>query len=505
MVFEVPTTDELNLLGALPLILLALGTCLLLVADRFIKNKFRTAMLALTGISVSLIIALLQAGNIGDIGDPGMAFEGMFVVDQFTHVVNIIALTSAAIGVLVSYDYLERTGLDRGEYYILLLFAAMGTMLMGAAGNLAVIFVGLELLSIPLYILSGIRRPQEESEESAMKYFLLGAFSSAFMVYGIALVFGATGSLDLSAIFAAAADISAQDATQQVILLAGAGLLLVGLGFKVAAVPFHMWTPDVYQGAPTPVTAYMSVVAKAGGFAALLRVFVLGLPVIIEDGDLALWGISVQILAVLTLILGNVVAIVQSDLKRMLAYSSIAHAGYILIALAAASSADVADEAVQAALIYLVAYTFTNIGAFAIVVAVENDDTTGTGLDDIKGLGASHPMLAMAMTVFMLSLTGIPLTVGFIGKFFVFRVALEADMAWLAIVGVLSSVVSAFYYMRILWNMYFEQGEEEITSTGERPMLATALWITTAGTIILFFLAFILEDLVQDTTLALLR
>ena len=501
--YNVPTLDELNYLAVLPGILLALGTCIVLIADRFIQNKFRVAVLCLVGVVVSLIVALLQAGQVFEIGNPGTAFEGMFVVDQFTHVVNVLALVAAAIGILISYDYLERTNLDRGEYYLLLLFATLGAMFMGASGDLTMIFVGLELLSIPLYILSGIRRPQEESEESAMKYFLLGAFSSAFLIYGIALVFGATGSLDLHEIWVAASEISAHDTTQRFLLMIGSGLILVGLGFKVAAVPFHMWAPDVYQGAPTPVTGYMSVVAKVGGFAALLRVMITGLPVILEGGNAAIWMDTVQVIAAATLILGNTVAVMQSELKRLLAYSSIAHAGYILIAVAAGGVPGMGDQATRAALIYLTAYTFTNIGAFAIVVAMENDDTSGTNLADIKGLGLSHPRMAAAMTVFMFSLTGIPLTGGFIGKFWVFRTALQADLVPLAIIGVLTSLVSAFYYVRVVWVMYFESAEREIPHP--QPLLASALWITAIGTLVLGILPYILENFVRDATIALIH
>lgn len=497
-----PTFDDLNFWAASPMILLALWASLLLVADRFIKNKYFVAAYALAGVAASLVIALFQAGGTFEISEPGTAFEGMFQADQFTYVVNIVALISAAIGILISYEYLERTRLDRGEYYILLMLSAVGAMLMGSSNNLAMIFISLELLSIPLYILSGIRRPQEESEESAMKYFLLGAFSSSFFVYGIALIFGATGSLDLSEIVTVASNLSAEESTQRFLLLMGAGLTIVGLGFKVAAVPFHMWTPDVYQGAPTPVTAYMSSVAKVGGFAAFLRVLVTGLPIIVEGGNAAVWVDTLQLIAAATLILGNFVAIVQFDLKRLLAYSSIAHAGYILVALAAGGVPGLDDEAAQSALVYLAAYAFTNIGAFAVVAAVEKDDATGTTMNDIKGLANRNPWLAGAMAIFMFSLTGIPLTAGFIGKFYVFRTAMEAGLEPLAVLAVLTSAISAFYYMRIVWNMYFESGDA--AAQEDQRFLTSGLVITAAGTVILGFLPFILENLVRDASLAFL-
>lgn len=502
--FSVPTFEALNLWAALPVIILMLGGGVLLVVDRFIQQKLYTALSALGIVVVCLVMALLQAMDISNNGDGGLAFEGMFVGDQFTYVLNVAVLAAAAIGILVSYDYLERTGLDRGEYYILLIFAAAGAMLMGSSPNLVMIFIALELLSIPLYVLSGIRRPQEASEESAMKYFLLGAFASAFFVYGIALIFGATGSIDLAEVWVASEKIAQGDTTEKFLLLMGVALLLVGLGFKVAAVPFHMWTPDVYQGAPTPVTAYMSVVAKAGGFGALLRVMVTGLSVALDGGDTAAWQTSVQIIAVATLVLGNVVAISQYDLKRLLAYSSIAHAGYILIALAAGATTGYGDEAAQAALVYILAYTFTNIGAFAVIVAIERNDATGTTLDDIKGLASRYPFHAAAMSIFMFSLAGVPLTAGFIGKFYVFKTALDADLVPLAVIGVLTSVISFFYYIRITWNMFFEQPSDTLT-VDSKPMLNSALWLTAIGTFVLGLLPFLLEDLVQSASIALLR
>ncbi len=499
---DVPSFADLNVFAATPMLVMAVGGALLLVADRFIKHKLHTARYALGIVLVAWLLALAQAGDVLDIGNPGMAFMEMFVADKFTYVVNVVVLTAAAIGILASYDYLERTKLDRGEYYVLLIYTAVGAMLMGSSSNLVMIFISLELLSIPLYVLSGIRRSSVESEESAMKYFLLGAFSSAFFIYGIALIFGATGTLDLHEVWAAANIITAEDTTARFLLLLGSGMLLVGLGFKVAAVPFHMWTPDVYQGAPTPVTAYMSVVAKAGGFAALLRVMITGLAVSLEGGDTALWLDTVQIVAAATLILGNVVAIVQTDLKRLLAYSSIAHAGYILIAVAAGAVQGFGDAAAEAALIYLVAYTFTNIGAFTIVIALENNDMSGTGVTDLKGLANRYPWHAMAMAVFMFSLTGVPLTAGFIGKFFAFKVAMEAGLTVLAVVGVLASVISAFYYVRVIVYMYFENEETEIT-VDRKPMLNSALIITTGGTFLLGVLPFIVADLVQGATIAL--
>jgi NADH-quinone oxidoreductase subunit N len=373
---------------------------------------------------------------------------------------------------------------------------------MGASRNLVMIFVALEVLSIPLYILSSFRRPISASEESALKYFLLGAFASGFLIYGIALLYGATGTFDLDGIWRSADTILQEDSGKQFILIAGLGLVVIGLGFKVGAVPFHMWQPDVYQGAPTPVTAFMSVSAKTGGFAAMLRVLVAGIPAL-SGSDLAVWQDTIQVLALLTLILGNFVAIWQDDLKRLLAYSSIAHAGYLLIAVAAGGAVGVGDQAAQAALIYLLAYTFTNIGAFTVLIALERTDASGTGLNDIKGLAKHSPWLAGVMAVFMFSLTGIPGTAGFVGKWFVFKSALDADLVPLAVVGVLTSVVSAFYYLRVVVNMYMLEGD---TSADTKPvLLRSALAVTGIGTVVLGILPYLATELTDAVTVALIR
>ncbi|NDJ75057.1 MAG: NADH-quinone oxidoreductase subunit N [Chloroflexi bacterium] len=500
--FEVPSVADLNVAASLPVTLLALGACVFLLVDLFIPQdrKYITAGLAAGGMLVALVLALLMWGDVIELRDGDTAFSELFIADTMTHVVNIVVLITGLLGVLVAYNYLERTKIQRGEYYYLILFTTTGVMLMGGANDLAVVFVALELLSIPLYILSGFRWPQEESEESAMKYFLLGAFASSFLVYGIALIYGATGTTSLPGIWEAVNDIVAEDAASKYLLLLGSGLALVGLGFKVAAVPFHMWTPDVYQGAPTSVVAYMSVAAKVGGFAALIRVLVAGMPNFVLDGEtVAAWQDTVWLVAALTMLLGNIVAIAQTELKRLLAYSSIAHAGYILIAVAAAGTASVADEAVRAVMIYLMAYAFTNVGAFAVVIALEKDDATNTGLDSVRGLARTNPLLAAAMTVFMLSLTGIPLTSGFVGKWFVFKAALSADLVPVAVIGVVTSLVSAFYYLRVVWLMYFEDGESEASTPWP---LASAIGISVAGTLLLGFVPYLLSEMTNDITLA---
>jgi NADH-quinone oxidoreductase subunit N len=500
--FEVPSLSDFNVGATLPVLLLALGACIFMLVDLYIPKdrKYLTAWLAAGGIGVSLILSLLSLTGILDLGNGKEVFSGMYIADKFTDTINVIALVTALLGVMVAYNYLDRIGRQRGEYYYLLLFTTTGVMFMGAAGDLVTVFVALELLSIPLYILSGFRWPQVESEESAMKYFILGAFASGFLVYGIALVYGATGTTNFEGIRQAVERINADDASTRYLLLIGGGLTLVGLGFKVAAVPFHMWTPDVYQGAPTSVVAYMSVAAKVGGFAALVRVLAEGLPNFVLSGEsAAAWQSTVWLIAALTMILGNLVAVAQSDLKRLLAYSSIAHAGYILTAVAAAGSASVTDEAARAVAIYLMAYAFTNVGAFSVIIALERDDASNTGLDSVRGLAHTQPALAAAMALFMLSLTGIPLTAGFIGKWFVFKAAIAAGLMPVAVIGVLTSLISAFYYLRVVWLMYFEEGEAEARTPWP---LAWAISIAAVGTLILGAFPYLLSDMARNITLA---
>ncbi|MCD4685613.1 MAG: NADH-quinone oxidoreductase subunit N [Anaerolineae bacterium] len=500
--FEVPSLSDLNVVAALPVIVLALGACIFLLVDLFIPKdrKYITAWLTLGGLGTSLVLALLSLGGVTEWGSGKEAFDGLYIADRFTDAVNVIALITAMLGVMVAYNYLQRTGMQRGEYYYLLLFATIGVMFMGSAGDLITMFVALELLSIPLYILSGFRWPQEESEESALKYFILGAFASGFLVYGIALVYGATGTTSFEGIWAAVNDIVAEDSSSKFLLLIGSGMVLVGLGFKVAAVPFHMWTPDVYQGAPTSVVAYMSVAAKVGGFAALMRLFGAGMSNFVLDGETAAaWQDTIWLIAALTMILGNFVAVAQNELKRLFAYSSIAHAGYMLIAVAAAGSAGVADDSAQAIAIYLMAYAFTNVGAFSVIIALERDDATNTSIDSVRGLSRTQPLLAASMTIFMFSLTGIPLTAGFIGKWFVFRTAMEAGLIPVAVIGVLTSLISAFYYLRIVWYMYFEEGEAEAHIPWP---LAWGISIAAVGTLFLGIFPYLLSDMANEITLA---
>ena len=377
-------------------------------------------------------------------------FGGMFVHDGFTVFFTLLFCAIGAVAVLLSWDYVRRTRIHQAEYYALLLCATLGMVLMAASNDLIMIFLGLELMSLALYVLVGFRRNQLESNEAALKYFLLGAFASGFFLYGIALLYGATGTTSLSRM---AEFLAGAPAVANPLLLTGGLLLLVGFFFKVAAVPFHMWTPDAYEGAPTSVTAFMSVGAKAAAFAALLRFALRAL-----GGVPAEWVPVLSAVAMLTMTVGNVTALFQNNLKRMLAYSSIAHAGYILVAVAAGG-----PDGASAALFYLAVYSFMNLGAFGVLTLLGRGAQERVLMADLRGLGFRQPLLGLALTVFMISLGGIPPTAGFMGKVYVFGAALQAGLVPLVIVGVLNSVVSVFYYLRVTVALYMEEPSGEAT------------------------------------------
>jgi NADH-quinone oxidoreductase subunit N len=461
-----------DLYTILPTILLVAWACVLLLVDLFIPkgHKGWTALLAAVGLAGTLGVTLAQAGR------ELSAFGGMVVLDGFSSFLNILFLASGIGAIAIAYGYLKRMSLERGEYYTLMLFSISGMLLMAQAADLIVTFLALELLSIPLYVLAAFARPRADSEEAGLKYFLLGAFATGFVVYGITMVFGATDATALSNIAAA---IAAGTFTKYLLLI-GAALILVGFSFKVAAVPFHMWTPDVYQGAPTSVTGFMAVGAKTAGFAALLRIFVTALPSLDVDLVPVLWG-----LAALTMVVGNVVAISQTNIKRLLAYSSIAHAGYILMAFVTFGNPKVAPDAVASALFYLVTYAITSFGAWAAVIALEKPEGKGLEISDFAGLGRKRPLLAAAMTVFMLSLTGMPPTLGLVGKFYLFRTAVEGGFIGLAIIGVLTSLISAYYYLRVVVMMYMRAGNPE---TEHEPWLDLTWGLTALATVALSFL-----------------
>jgi len=446
----------------LPLTLLTGWACVLLLIDLFIPRgrKGITASLAALGLTLALGFTLSQ------IGRAGSGFSNMVTLDGFSTFVNALLLVSGLFGVALAYGYLKRMNLERGEYYTLMLFSIVGMMLMAQAADLIMVFLALELLSLPLYVLAAFARPKAESEEAGIKYFLLGAFSAGFVVYGIALVYGATGTTSLSGIAN-----FASSGTPSLLLTIGAALILVGFGFKVAAVPFHMWTPDVYQGAPTAVTAFMSSGAKIAGFAGLLRVFASAFPSLTLDMTPIL-----IVLSALTMIVGNLVAISQSDIKRMLAYSSIAHAGYILMAFVPFGNPQVRADSVAAGLFYLVSYAVTNFGAWAVVIALEKSEGRGLNIADYAGLGRKYPAMAAAMTVFMLSLTGLPPTLGLVGKFYLFRAVMAGGYTGLALIGVITSLISAYYYLRVVVTMYMRDGEPIV----EREPWLNLTWISAA-------------------------
>lgn len=464
MEFQAPSFDLLPLLPFLTLI--ASGLVLMLL-DLMLPQRDRLiGWLSAVVYVAALVQTLALWGGEWAIFTPRDG-SAMLLIDNFSNFLNIIFLLTGALSVLLAVNYLDRLNLQRAEFYYLMMFSISGMMLMGMANDLILVFLALELLSIPLYVLSGFARPDVASEESAMKYFLLGAFSSGFLLFGIALIYGATASTALPAVLEGLQ-------SGQALGAAGVALMLVGFGFKVAAAPFHMWTPDVYEGAPTVVTAFMSVGAKVGGFAAMMRVFISALP---ELGST--WVPAVAVIAALTMIIGNVLAIAQQNVKRMLAYSSIAHAGYILIAVAAAVDS---PDAVPAGLFYMLAYLFTNIGAFAVVMAVERRQGGGLQLDDYKGLARRSPALALALAYFMLSLTGVPPTGGFTGKFFLFRSAVEAELIWLAIVGVVTSVISGYFYLRLVYLSFMYDGEGEVAAP---PALNLVVGLTVVATLLL--------------------
>ncbi len=441
----VPVTWQ-DVAALLPEFFLVVWASALLLLDVFwIREKRTTAWLSALGFAVALVLAVGQMGRA-----PLLAFRGMVIADAFSVFLVALFALSGLVGILLAQDYLARNGIERGEFYVLLMFSVVGMMLMARVADLVMIFLALELFSLPLYVMTGFARPRADSEEAALKYFLLGAFASGFMAFGIALVYGATSTTSLPHMV----DVIQAGEADLALLTAGAALVLTGLGFKIATVPFHMWTPDVYHGAPSPVSGFMAATAKMAGFAALLRLFVLVFPVV-ADLTPVLWA-----LAALSMVLGNVAAIAQRNIKRLLAYSSIAHAGYMLSAAVAFADPQLGPQAVAAILFYLVAYVLATFGAWGVVILLERRiGQEGLLLEDYAGLSRQYPGLAAAMAVFMLSFIGVPPTLGFFGKFYLFRVVLDAGFVGLALIGVLTSLVSAYYYLRVVMLMYMKPGE----------------------------------------------
>jgi len=457
----------INISAILPAIVLSVFGIAVMVAEPFVKDRSKSSLgwLAFAGTIAAMFTLPAMTGN------RGQWYSNLWIVDDYTIFFCFLFVLIGGITTLSSLDFLRRESMNHAEFYALLLFATVGMIMMAGSNELIMVFIGLEILSIATYVLAGFRRTDLKSNESALKYFLLGSFSSAFFLYGVALIFGATGSTNLLAIAEALRSTSVQPS----LVYLSAALMLIALCFKVAVAPFHIWTPDVYEGAPTPVTGFMSVGPKAAGFAVLLRVFLTAFSSIQDRTGSALW-----LIAALTMVFGNVIALVQPNIKRMLAYSSIAHAGYVAVAFTAGS-----QRGVSAALFYLLAYGIMNLGAFAVVTVLSRTDDKMVNIADYAGLAAKRPGLAAVLSIFLLSLAGVPGTAGFAGKFFIFRSAVEARLIWLAIIGVATTVVSFYYYLYILVQMYMRDSNDEFADVCVARSLKLALSVSVVGVLYL--------------------
>lgn len=450
-----------------PELILAAAASLIFVLP-FFKGPLRWApSIAFVGLLLSGIAVVRQWGI------ESSGFFGMVTCDNFGVAFKLLFVITATLALFMAYRYLAVKRINRPEFYGLLLISTVGMMVMANTTDLVVIFLGLEVMSVPLYVMAGLARRSLESNEAGIKYFIMGAFASAFLLMGIAFVFGASATTDLRRIVA---DFSFIVSNNEPYLHMGVALLLVGFGFKVAAVPFHSWVPDVYQGAPTPVTAFFSVAPKAAGFAALLRVFAFGFV------DVAALATVFQVLAVLTMTVGNVLALRQNNVKRLLAYSSIAHAGYVFVALVAGGS-----DGVSAAIFYLVAYAFFNLGGFAVVTLLETRARCKSDFSELAGLAKAHPYLSAVLALFMFALSGFPPTAGFFGKFYVFAAAVKAGYIPLVVVAVLNSFLSVYYYLRVIKTSYFDELDTTFVPVKYTPAIIIVLVVTAAGTLGLGF------------------
>lgn len=460
---------DVNLIPLLPAAQVLLTGLVVLLRDLFIgerESKGMLAVLSLVGLGLAAGEAVLLWGA------SESAFNESLVLDNFAIFFTVIFLLIAGLTILSSIQYVRQTGIHEGEFYALVLFATVGMILMAGANDLIVFFLGLETMSLAVYVLAGIWRADSRSSEAAMKYFIMGAFATGFVLYGIALIYGAAGSTNLNRI---AAYLAEQPREWPLYLVGGGFLLLAGFAFKVGAVPFHFWVPDVYEGAPTPVTGFMSTAVKAAAFAAWGRILMHKLSPL--DGD---WVFPLWVIAIGTMTLGNLLAITQTSVKRMLAYSSIAHAGYLLIAVV------VGEEWGGLSLMYyIVAYALMTVGAFAVLSFLAEGNNTRETYGDFAGLGFKRPFIALAMALFMLSLAGFPPLAGFVGKFYLFRAAVNAGHLALAIIGVLNSLLSVIYYLRVVVAMYMEEGGAEGKSFGQAPYVYIAIAVALTGTIYL--------------------
>jgi NADH-quinone oxidoreductase subunit N len=455
-----------NLQRLTPEIILCATGILVMVLDPFVGPLRQRVLgyLALAGALAAFCSIRLVAM------DQGLAYSGLIHADAFSIFVHAVVIGAAAIAILGSFSYLDQEGLQRGEYYALVLFATAGMGILAGANELVTAFIGLEMSSISTYILAGFRRRALASNEASLKYFLLGSFATAFFLYGIAMTYGATGTTRIDAIQAAF-----QATPPAGLAILGLGLMFVGLGFKVVAAPFQIYAPDVYQGSPTPVTALLASAPKVATFAVMVRIFYVAFG---TSSDLWFWAVWVS--AVLTMCIGNFAALVQTNVKRMLAYSSIAHAGYILVAFAAAT-----DLGVAAILFYLASYALMKIGAFLVLAHLGQHDEKRLEIQDYAGLGSKQPVLAACFSLFLLSLLGLPATGGFLGKFFAFQAALDSRIVWLVVIAAINSVIGAYYYLRVIVAMYFWEPSKDYVPTPVAASLATALAVCAIGTLYL--------------------
>jgi NADH-quinone oxidoreductase subunit N len=475
---------EVNLPLIMPELIVAAVATIVMLYDCFNPNqRWTTGGLSLVGLAAAgaTCVWLWLNGAGSNLSDD---FNGMVTLDALRLSFTMIFLLVAFLMVLLSSIWVDNEDVPAGEYHALLLFATVGMMLMASGNDLVMIFIGLETLSIATYVLAGLRRTDLRSNESALKYFILGSFSSAFLLYGMALIYGATGSTNITQINASIAG-----SGFPALVLVGAAMLLIGFGFKIATAPFHVWTPDVYEGAPTPITALLATGSKAAGFAAFLRVFILGFPFLVATNKTAnnlheAWVTALSVMAILTMIVGNIAAIVQNNVKRMLAYSSIAHAGYALVGFIGAGVANTIaerDEALASVAFYMLTYAITSLGAFAIVTLLAQKGDRRTDFDDYTGIGFKSPVLAFSLSLFMLSLLGLPLTAGFMGKVLVFRPALEGGLYLLVVFAVINTAISAYYYLRLIVVMFFRERTTSWVEPRIPVSLAVVLILTVLG------------------------
>ncbi len=456
---QIPMPD---LRPVMPEILMTCTALLILMLDLVIKRKETVAFLSIISVAV---VSYAMTGSMG------ATFNGMFISDGYSLFFKWIFILNLMLTILISVKYISVEKVNFGEYYSLVLFSTLGMMIMASAGDLIVLYLGLELMALSTYVLAGFIRYDIKSNEAAVKYFLLGAFASAFLLYGTSMIYGLTGTTDLKAI---AAYIVQNGLSGNPVLTLSMILFAVAFSFKIAAVPFHMWAPDAYEGAPTSVTAFMSVGPKAAGFAVLGRVFMIAFASVKIE-----WSAILIPIAILTMGVGNIVALSQTNIKRMLAYSSIAHAGYVLLGVISGTA-----DGMASVLNYLLIYAFMNIGAFAVVIMLRSEGFKGDNISDYEGLAKTHPLSAALMLIFMFSLTGIPPTAGFMAKFYLFMSAINAGYTWIVIIAVIFSAISAYFYLRIVMYMYMKEPKETVQLTTS-PAIGLALAITATAVLVI--------------------